>query len=61
MADTSKPHTITVRLTQEQRERLDRAAILGPYALSLTDIIARGIELAAQELEQMAAKKGGAS
>jgi len=49
-----------VRLTSEQRERLDRAASFGPYSVSLTEIVARGIELAAQELEAMeAARKGG--
>lgn len=48
-----KRSTITVRLTQDQRDRLDRAAAIGPYRVTLTDIIARGIELAAQELERM--------
>lgn len=48
----SKPRTITVRLTQEQHDRLQKAASLGPYRLALTDIIARGIELAAQEIER---------
>lgn len=57
----SKPFTITVRLTEAQRERLDAASAIGPYSISLTDIIARGIELAAIELEAMeAARKGGA-
>jgi hypothetical protein len=60
MSRNSKPSTITVRLTQEQRDRLDAAATIGPYRVNLTEIIARGIELAAQELEQMAARKGGA-
>ena len=54
----SKPYTITVRLTQEQRDRLDKACSLGPYNISLTDIITRGIELAASELEQMAVRGG---
>ena len=49
----AKPHTITIRLTDEQRERLDALRRLGPYSISLTDIIVRGIELAAQELERM--------
>lgn len=48
-----KPHTITIRLTDEQRARLDAASKFGPYSISLTDIIVRGIELAAKELEQM--------
>ena len=49
-----KSETITVRLTPEQRARLDAASTLGPYRVALTEIIARGIELAAQELEGMA-------
>lgn len=50
----SKPTAITIRLTEEQRDRLQRAANFGPYPISLTAIITRGIELAAQELERMA-------
>lgn len=58
----SKPFTITVRLTDEQRQRLDDATAFGPYSISRTDIIARGIELASLELEAMAkARKGGAA
>lgn len=53
-----KLHSITVRLTDEQRMRLDSAAKIGPYSISLTEIIARGIELAANELEQMSAQDG---
>lgn len=57
----SKNNALTIRLTDEQRARLDAAATLGPYKISLTEIVARGIELAAQELERMAAsQKGGA-
>ena len=56
----AKNHTLTVRLTSEHHERLYAAANMGPYRISLTEIIARGIELAAQELEAMHAK-GGAS
>jgi len=58
MRDAKKPFTITVRLTEEQRARLDRAAKLGPYSITLTDIINRGIELAAAELERMAERAG---
>jgi Arc/MetJ-type ribon-helix-helix transcriptional regulator len=53
MAGNPKPYTITVRLTEEQRERLEMAVQMGPYKLKLTEIIARGIELAAQEIERM--------
>lgn len=55
MSRVPKTATITVRLTDEARQRLDRAASFGPYSISLSDIIARGIELAAQELEAMEA------
>jgi hypothetical protein len=57
----SKPKTITVRLTDEQHARLHAASAVGPYRVSLTEIIARGIELASQELEQMNAARSGAS
>lgn len=61
MSRVAKPFTISVRLTEAQRQRLDAASALGPYSIPLTEIIARGIELAALELEAMeAARKGGA-
>ena len=53
-----KPCTLTVRLTEEQRARLDAACALGPYRVALTEIIARGIELAAAELEQLSKQVG---
>ena len=55
-AHSSKPLSLTVRLTREQRARLDAASSIGPYKVSFTEIVARGIELAAQELEAMASK-----
>lgn len=57
----SKPKTITVRLTDEQHARLHAASSIGPYRVSLTEIIARGIELASQELEQMDAARSRTS
>lgn len=50
----AKSCTVTIRLTADQRARLDAATTLGPYRISISEIIARGIELAAQELERMA-------
>ena len=50
----AKSHTITVRLTDEQRQRLETATRLGPYSISLTEIVVRGIDLASIELEAMA-------
>lgn len=49
----SKPHTITVRLTEEQSCRLYEVALAGPYKIPVTEIVARGIELAATEIEAM--------
>lgn len=57
MEREAKPRTITIRLTDEQRDRLDGVRNLGPYSISLTDIIVRGIELAAQELERMEGRR----
>lgn len=56
----SKAHTITIRLTDEQHASLHAATKIGPYAISLTEILLRGITLATEELEAMnAARKGG--
>lgn len=52
-ATMQKTKTLTVRLTDEVHARLQSAAKLGPYEISLTTIVERGIELAAQELERM--------
>ncbi|MBC6714726.1 hypothetical protein H9Q09_00820 [Aurantimonas sp. DM33-3] len=61
MAEQQKSTSLTVRLSTEARARLDAASQVGPYAISLTSVIERGIELAARELEEMAmtAKEGG--
>lgn len=57
-----KPFTLNVRLTEDQRLRLDKISSFGPYDVSITDIVVRGIELAALELEAMeTARKGGAA
>lgn len=50
----SKHRNINVRLTEEQGARLDQARTALPYSVSITEIIGRGIELAAGELEEMA-------
>jgi len=49
-----KSQTLTIRLTDAQRARLEQASNSGPYRVAMTEIIARGIELAARELERMA-------
>lgn len=51
-----KTSNLTVRLSNETREKLDRLAERGPYRISITSIIERGIELAAAELEAMNTK-----
>lgn len=48
-----KTSSLTVRLTDEQRARLEAAANIGPYRVSITEIVTRGIELASCELERM--------
>lgn len=49
----TKSATLTIRLTAELRAKLDALAMRGPYRLSVTSIVERGIELAVQELERM--------
>lgn len=61
MTRSPKPHTITVRLTDKERDLLDRAQAGHPYKLPVTAIVARGIELAAQELEAFAERAKGGS
>ena len=48
-----KHRTLTVRLSDEVSEKLDLASKLGPYPVSLTAIVERGIELALREIEAM--------
>src|SRR5690606_20112136 len=50
----NKPYGITIRLTEDQHARLEQAAHTMPYRITATEIITRGIELAARELESMA-------
>ena len=53
-AGRAKSKTLSLRLSDETHERLLRATTLGPYALSYTAVIERGIVLVERELEQMA-------
>jgi hypothetical protein len=48
-----KPSTLTIRLTDGTRAELERAAKAGPYPISLTAIVERGIVLAVAELDSM--------
>ena len=54
----AKGNVLTIRLSDETRAKLDALANRGPYRLSITSIIERGIDLAAQELAVMNAKEG---
>lgn len=53
MANDKKSATITVRLTDEMKVKLESLAQRGPYKISITSIIERGIELAAEELAKL--------
>ena len=53
----AKGNTLTIRITDETRERLDRLSKRGPYRISITSIVDRGIELAADEIERMGQEK----
>lgn len=54
--------TLTVRLTEDLKARLLAAATSGPYEITATSIVARGIELALAELAaKFDANLGGAA
>jgi predicted DNA-binding protein len=50
----TKQRTISLRLSDEMRERLERVSKLGPYEVSFTAIIERGIVLAEREMQALA-------
>lgn len=52
-AADKKSSTLTVRLSEETRAKIDALSQRGPYRISLTSIIERGIELAAEELARL--------
>lgn len=52
-ATRSKPETITIRLSTETQAALAEAQKLGPYSLSKTTIVERGIALAVEELKRL--------
>ena len=56
--DMAKGSAITVRLTEDMKAKLDTLTVRGPYRISITSIIERGIELAAAELEAISTKDG---
>jgi predicted HicB family RNase H-like nuclease len=51
--EMTKGQTLTVRLSDETRQKLDELSVRGPYRISITSIVERGIELAAKELEAL--------
>lgn len=48
-----KAAVISVRVKPELKDRLEREARLGPYPVSITDVVERGIELALAELAKL--------
>ena len=60
---TTKSGTLTIRLRESLRAEMERVASAGPYPISFTAIVERGILLAICELDEIAArakKVGGA-
>jgi predicted DNA-binding protein len=51
--DMAKGNALTIRISDETKEKLDRLSKRGPYRISITSIVERGIELAAAELEAL--------
>ena len=54
--EDSAPKTapLSVRISAELKAELDRATNVGPYKLSVTTILERGIVLAIRELDELA-------
>ncbi|MCD1645301.1 hypothetical protein [Aurantimonas coralicida] len=48
-----KTAMLTVRLSENRKQALDEAATTGPYRISATSIVERGIDLAIAELNAM--------
>lgn len=55
-SDMAKGNALTIRISDETREKLDRLSKRGPYRISITSIVERGIELASAELEALGDK-----
>jgi transcriptional regulator with XRE-family HTH domain len=56
---SGKPNTLTVRLADNVRAEMERVATSGPYPISLTAIVERGIVLAVAEIDEMNAHSRG--
>lgn len=54
MTERTKQRTLSLRLSDDMRERLERVSKLGPYEVSFTAIIERGIILAEREMKKLA-------
>lgn len=50
MAKAPKTAVVSLRISAEIKAKLDQAAQWGPYRLSMSDIVERGIVLALAEL-----------
>lgn len=55
---TKRP-TLTIRLDDARRQRLDAAARALPYAVSITSIVERGIDLACDEIDRLVVAMDG--
>ena len=53
-----KSETINLRIRAELKKKLEMASIDGPYRLTMTSIIERGIELALREIHEMRLERG---
>ncbi|WP_156122234.1 hypothetical protein [Aureimonas altamirensis] len=47
---SDKTESITFRISPDLKRRLEEEARLGPYPVSMSDVVKRGIELALDEL-----------
>lgn len=61
MSERSKQRTLSLRLSEDMRDRLERVSKMGPYEVSFTAIIERGIILAEREMTKLAAETDNAA
>lgn len=54
-----KSKSLTIRLTDEMAETLNRLTQHGPYRVTITSIIERGLMLVEKELDEMRKEHGG--
>jgi Arc/MetJ-type ribon-helix-helix transcriptional regulator len=58
MSKRPKADTVlNVRISSDLKRRIDEATEAGPYPVSITHLVQRGIELALKELAELRAKQ----